>query len=59
MRGSYLFKRPLSTIGGLIGTFLGTAVLQKIPQDTFNRIVGILIFGLGVFMFVRAVLGHG
>ncbi len=48
----------LSTIGGVVGTFLGTAVLQKIPQDTFNRIVGILIFGLGVFMFVRAVLGH-
>jgi uncharacterized protein len=49
----------LSTIGGLVGTFLGTAVLQRIPEDTFTRIVGVLIFGLGVFMFVRAVLGHG
>lgn len=49
----------LSTIGALAGTFLGTAVLQRIPHDTFNRLVGILIFGLGVFMAVRAVLGHG
>lgn len=48
----------LTTTGGLIGTFLGTAVLQKIPQDAFHRIVGVLIFGLGVFMFVRAVLGN-
>src|SRR5687767_3364568 len=46
----------LSTIGALVGTFLGTAVLQRIPHDTFNRLVGILIFGLGVFMAVRAVL---
>jgi uncharacterized protein len=49
----------LSTIGGLVGTFLGTVILQRIPEDTFTRIVGVLIFGLGVFMFIRAFLGHG
>lgn len=49
----------LITIGCLVGTFLGIQVLRKIPEDTFNRIVGLLTFGLGVFMFVRAVLSHG
>ncbi len=49
----------LGTTGCLVGTFVGTTVLQKIPEDSFTRIVGVLIFGLGVFMFVRAVLGHG
>jgi uncharacterized membrane protein YfcA len=49
----------LSTIGGLVGTFLGAAVLQTIPEHTFTRIVGALIFGLGVFMVTRVVLGHG
>jgi uncharacterized membrane protein YfcA len=49
----------VSTIGGLVGTFVGTAVLQRIPEDTFTRMVGVLIFGLGVFMFIRAGLGHG
>ena len=49
----------LSTFGALAGTFLGTAVLRKIPQETFHRMVGVLISALGVFMFVRAVLGHG
>jgi uncharacterized membrane protein YfcA len=49
----------VSTIGGLVGTFVGTAVLQRIPEGTFTRLVGVLIFGLGVFMFIRAVLGHG
>jgi uncharacterized membrane protein YfcA len=48
----------LSTIGALVGTLLGTAVLQKIPEDTFTRIVGVLIFGLAIFMFIRAVLAR-
>lgn len=49
----------LSTIGCLTGTFLGTTVLQKIPEHTFTRIVGVVILGLGVFMLRRAVQGQG
>ena len=49
----------LSTVGGLAGTFMGTTALRKIPEETFNRLVGVLIFGLGVFMLVRALRDHG
>ena len=49
----------LAAIGCLIGTLLGTTVLRRIPEDTFTRVVGALIFGLGVFMFIRAVESHG
>jgi uncharacterized protein len=49
----------LSTMGTLAGTFLGAKVLRKIPEGIFIRIVGALLLGLGVFMFMRAVLGLG
>lgn len=49
----------LSTVGVLIGTFLGAAVLRKIPEAAFTRLLGTLLLGLGLFMLARAVLGDG
>jgi hypothetical protein len=48
-----------SVIGGLIGTFLGTRLLRKVPERIFHRVVGLLIFLLGVFMLMRAVWSPG
>jgi uncharacterized membrane protein YfcA len=44
----------LSTVGVLVGTFIGTTVLRRIPEDRFHRLVGLLIFGLGAFLLMRA-----
>jgi uncharacterized membrane protein YfcA len=45
----------VSIIGVLAGTFFGLAVLKGIRhQQFFYRIVGVLVFVLGVFMFAQA-----
>jgi uncharacterized membrane protein YfcA len=43
----------VATAGVIVGTFAGTYLLKRIPEDTFRRVVSILVFCLGVFMFVR------
>jgi uncharacterized membrane protein YfcA len=47
-----------TTVGALAGTFFGTAVLRKIPQKIFDRVVGVLILCLGIFMSVRVATGR-
>lgn len=46
------------TLGTLAGTFLGTRALRRIPEKTFLRLVGVLIFTLGMFMLWRAIQGQ-
>jgi len=40
----------LATIGVLLGTILGQRLLKSIPENIFHRVVGGLIFALGVAM---------
>ena len=46
----------LCTAGALAGTFLGTSGLKRIPEEAFSRVVGALIFGLGVWMLIKGTL---
>jgi uncharacterized membrane protein YfcA len=46
-----------STAGVLAGTFLGTKLLRRIPEDLFRRIVGGIILALGFFMLWRGING--
>ena len=43
----------VATIGVTGGTWLGTHLLDRIPERTFKRVVSLLVLGLGVFMFFR------
>jgi uncharacterized protein len=43
----------LATIGVIVGTVLGTHLLARIPEQTFKRVVSLLVFGLGIFMLLR------
>jgi len=43
----------VATIGVLLGTFLGQGLLKRIPENVFHRVVGGLIFVLGVAMLAR------
>lgn len=43
----------LTTIGVVIGTFLGTKTLKYLPEQIFRRVVGALILLLGLFMLYR------
>ena len=47
-----------STVGVLAGTFLGTKLLRRIPEEVFHRIVGAIILALGVFMMWRGIQGN-
>jgi uncharacterized protein len=44
----------LATFGIIAGTLLGARLLARIPERTFKRVVSLLVFGLGIFMFLRA-----
>ncbi len=46
----------LTSIGVVIGTFLGAKLLNRLPERTFRRFVSSVIFILGVFMTYRGVL---
>jgi hypothetical protein len=48
----------LATLGVLMGTILGARVLRRIPESVFHRIVGAIVFALGVFMLQRAIVAH-
>ena len=45
----------ISTLGSLVGTFFGLALLQRIRRELFYRVVGVLVLALGIFM-LRALL---
>jgi uncharacterized membrane protein YfcA len=40
----------IATLGVVIGTALGTRVLDRIPQRAFRRVIAVLLFVLGVYM---------
>lgn len=44
------------TFGTVAGTLAGARVLRRIPEHVFTRLVGILVFSLGLFMCVQAAL---
>src|SRR5438094_1978558 len=43
----------VATAGVVAGTLLGARLLHRIAENTFKRIVSILILALGVFMLIR------
>ena len=43
----------ISTAGVVVGTFLGTKVLKRLPERTFRRTVSAFIFLLGAFMIYQ------
>jgi hypothetical protein len=45
-----------ATVGVVVGTALGTRVLGRVPEQTFRRVVAMLLVVLGVYM---AVAGRG
>jgi uncharacterized membrane protein YfcA len=42
----------ISTVGVVIGTAVGTPLLQRIPQVFFRRILGVLLILLGAYMAI-------
>lgn len=46
----------LTTLGVVIGTFMGSKILKRLPERTFRRIVSSIVFILGVFMTYRGVI---
>jgi len=42
----------IATIGVMIGTLLGRRILSRLSQDTFRRLLAILLFCLGVYMLL-------
>lgn len=42
-----------TTIGVVLGTALGSRVLSRLPQQTFRRVVALLLVVLGIFLIVR------
>lgn len=46
----------LATVGTLAGTFVGTKLLRRLPEQTFRRIVYYLILLLGVFMLYEGII---
>lgn len=45
----------LTTIGVVVGTFIGTRFLKRLPEQIFRRVVSALIFFLGAFMLYRGI----
>ncbi len=43
----------ISTAGVIVGTFLGTKLLKRLPERIFRRVVSGLIFLLGAFMLYQ------
>jgi len=40
----------VATVGVVIGTAVGTPVLQRLPAHIFRRILSVLLIGLGIYM---------
>ena|SRR5438093_1227671 len=43
-----------ATVGVVVGTFAGSRLLDQIAERMFKRVVSLLVFGLGIFMLIRA-----
>ncbi len=43
-----------ATAGVTIGTFLGVPLLSRIPESTYRRLIGALLFALGVSLLLAA-----
>jgi phosphosulfolactate synthase (CoM biosynthesis protein A) len=43
----------VATTGVIGGTWLGTYLIDRIPERIFKRVVSLIVLGLGVFMFFR------
>jgi uncharacterized membrane protein YfcA len=43
----------IATAGVIVGTFVGSRLLERIPDRVFKRVVSVLIFSLGMFMLFR------
>ena len=45
----------IATTAVVLGTLIGSLLLHRIPENTFKRLVSLLVLGLGVFMLCRPV----
>lgn len=52
--GEYVLILIFSSVAVVVGTLAGNLVLKKIPQDSFKRIVSLLILLLGIFLLIIA-----
>lgn len=43
----------ISSVGVIVGTFLGGRLLQLVPEKIFRKLVSAIILALGVFMFYK------
>lgn len=43
----------LGSVGGILGTIIGTKFLKRIPEPVFKKTVAVIIFSLGVFMLSK------
>ncbi|MBT8233356.1 MAG: sulfite exporter TauE/SafE family protein [Saprospiraceae bacterium] len=47
---------PFLVIIGWVGTMIGKKILYKIPQENFKKMSLLLILGIGIVTFIRAIL---
>ena len=40
--------------GAFVGTFAGVPLLRRIPPPLFRRMLGVLLFGLGLLLLTTA-----
>jgi uncharacterized membrane protein YfcA len=48
----FLFIIILSSVAVITGTLAGNLMLKKIPEESFKRIVSLLILILGIFLLI-------
>ena len=44
----------LATVGVVIGTFAGSGILMRLPEQTFRRVVGVVLLALGIWMLTQS-----
>jgi uncharacterized membrane protein YfcA len=49
----------VATIGVVVGTVLGSTLLQRLPESLFRRVLAIVLAALGVLMLTRGDSGDG
>jgi len=47
----------IAAAGVVAGTLVGTRLLDRIPERAFQRVVSLLVLGLGIFMLLRPARG--
>jgi hypothetical protein len=45
----------LLATGAVVGTFLGSWILRRMPELLFRRVIGVLLLALGVYTLTRAI----